>query len=127
MKFNKPAWATAIGVAALAPLQALAESPFLTAQKAADEVRAKSGVGATKPLPEIIGNIINALLGFLGIVFLVLLLYAGFIWMTAGGDKAKVEKAQSMIQQAVIGLVVITAAFAISSFVLGSLVNVTGQ
>jgi hypothetical protein len=47
--------------------------------------------------------------------------------MTAGGDTEKVTKAKTMITQAVIGLVIITAAFTISTFVLGSLVNVSQQ
>jgi TRAP-type C4-dicarboxylate transport system permease small subunit len=83
--------------------------------------------GGGKTLPEIIGSIVNVVLGFLGIVFLVLLLYAGFMWMTAQGDDKKVDKARAMISQSVIGLVIIVAAYAISTFVLGSLVNVTGQ
>jgi hypothetical protein len=45
--------------------------------------------------------------------------------MTAQGDSKKVDSARSMITQAIIGLIVIVAGFAISNFVLGSLVNVT--
>lgn len=76
-------------------------------------------------LPVIVGNIINVMLGFLGIVLLGYLLYAGFLWMTAGGDEENVKKAKSMIKNAIIGLVIIVAAFAISSFVLQALVTAT--
>lgn len=76
-------------------------------------------------LPVIVGNIINVLLGFLGIVLLGYLLYAGFLWMTAGGEKENVEKSKAMIKNAIIGLVIIVAAFAISSFVLKALVTAT--
>jgi len=128
MKFIKPAWATAIGVAAMAPLQALAvDNPFNVAKNMANNTAANAGISNQRPITDIIGSIINVLLGFLGVVFLVLLLYAGFTWMTAGGDTEKVTKAKTMITQAVIGLVIITAAFTISTFVLGSLVNVSQQ
>ncbi len=44
--------------------------------------------------------------------------------MTAGGDEGKVKTATAMIKNAIIGLLIIVAAFAISNFVLGSLINV---
>jgi uncharacterized membrane protein len=91
----------------------------------ANEVGSSAGITSQRTLPEIVGSIINIVLGFLGIVFLVILLYAGFTWMTAQGDEGKVKNARSMISQAVVGLIVIVAAFAISNFVLSSLVNVT--
>ena len=127
MKQIKSLWYTAVGAALVAlPLQVSAVSPFETAQKTAADVAGKAGISSTKTLPEILGNIINVVLGFLGIVFLVLLLYAGFMWMTAQGDEKKVDKARTMISQSIIGLIIIVAAFAISNFVLGSLVNVAG-
>lgn len=110
----------------LAPYQALAaENPFKTAQNLATNTGSAAGIQSTRSLPEIVGSLVNVFLGFLGIVFLVLLIYAGFLWMTAQGDKTKVEKAQDTIRQAIIGLIVVIAAFAISNFVLGSLVNVS--
>jgi hypothetical protein len=111
---------------AMLPLPALAvTNPFQTAGTMANEVGSSAGITSQRTLPEIVGSIINIVLGFLGIVFLVILLYAGFTWMTAQGDEGKVKNARSMISQAVVGLIVIVAAFAISNFVLSSLVNVT--
>lgn len=72
-----------------------------------------------------IGNIVNILLGLLGIVFFILILYAGFIWMTARGDSAKVQKATTMLTQAVIGIIIILSAFAISNFALNQLIGAT--
>lgn len=83
------------------------------------------GVG-TKQLPEIIGGLINAVLGVLGIILVVYLVWAGFLWMTASGEEEKVKKAKSMIQQAVIGMVIIIAAYAISSFVITTLTTAVG-
>lgn len=119
----------AIATAALAfPAAVFAQSganPFTTGQKLASDVGNSAGIASSTPLPLIIGRIVNAALGFLGVIFLVLLLYAGFLWMTAQGDEKGVTKAKDIIKQAIIGLIVIVAGFAISNFVLGSLVNVT--
>ena len=120
--------AFAVAATLLLPAQmALADNPFQTAQNLAGEVGNNAGITSQRTLPQIVGSIINIALGFLGIVFLVLLLYAGFMWMTAGGDEKKVDKARTMITQAIIGLVIIVAAFSISSFVLSSLINVSQQ
>ena len=39
-------------------------------------------------------NIINYVLGFLALIAIIIVLYAGFLWMTAGGDSKKVDKAK---------------------------------
>lgn len=122
------AGAVVAGMLAAAPLMALAAplNPFTTANDLLNtKVAVSAGIASTRTLPEIVGSIINVVLGFLGILLLVYLLYAGFLWMTAGGDSKKVDEAKAMIKNAIIGLVIITAAFAISSFVLGSLITVT--
>jgi hypothetical protein len=67
----------------------------------------------------IIGRIIYVLLSLLGVVFLLLMLYAGYLWMTAGGDEKKVAEAKNIIRNAIIGVVIIASAFAITNFVLG--------
>lgn len=65
-----------------------------------------------------LGLIINAALSVLGVVLLVIVIYAGFLWMTAGGNKEQVQKAQKWILNAVIGLVILVSSFAISDFVI---------
>lgn len=82
---------------------------------------AAAGVAGATDLIKIIGRLINIFLGFLGIIFLVLLLYAGYLWMTAGGDPEKVKKAQQYIKNAVIGLIIIASAWAITAFILNAL------
>jgi hypothetical protein len=68
-------------------------------------------------LAGIIQIVISAFLGLLGIIFLVLIIYSGFNWMTAGGDEEKVTKAKQTLTQAVIGLIIIIAAYSITYFV----------
>ncbi len=108
------------------PLVVSAQSnPFQQAGNLVGQVSNSAGVGEQKSLTEIVGQIINVALGFLGVVLLAYMLYAGFLWMTAGGSEDGVTKAKTMIRNAIIGLIVIVAAFALSNFVLGSLVNAT--
>lgn len=91
-----------------------------------ESVNQSSGLG-DQPLDETLGMLINVLLGLLGIIFLVLTIYAGFLWMTAGGDEKKVAKAKGIIITAVIGLVILLSAYAISTFVLEQLISATGS
>ena len=54
------------------------------------------GVGAdTRTLPEIIGNVIKVFLSIVGVIFMVLMVYAGYLWMTAQGEEQKVEKSKA--------------------------------
>jgi hypothetical protein len=72
-------------------------------------------------LNETIGIIIQSLLGFLGVIFMGLIIYAGMLWMTAEGDEAKVEKAQKIMRNAIIGLIITVSAYAISFFVINAI------
>ncbi|MDP3836646.1 MAG: pilin [bacterium] len=69
-------------------------------------------------LPKTIGTIVNAALSLLGIIFVVLIIYAGFNWMTASGNEESVSKAKKIITSAVIGLIIVLSAWGIWTFVL---------
>src|SRR3989338_1466684 len=71
-----------------------------------------------------VGTIIRAFLGLLGTIFLVLLVYAGYLWMTAGGNEEDVTKAKKLIFQAIVGLAIVMGAYAITAFVLLNLKEV---
>lgn len=104
------------------------DNPFNVAKNLTNNVGTSAGVqNQNVDLPTMVGRIVNIALGFVGILLLAYILFAGFTWMTAGGDTKKVDAAQTMIKNAVIGLLIVVAAFAISNFVLTSLVNVTSQ
>jgi len=74
---------------------------------------------------EIIGWILTVVLSFLGVIFLVLMVYGGYNWMTARGNEEQVKKAQEAITAAVIGLVIVILAYAISWFVIFKLGGAT--
>jgi len=110
-----------------------AGSAFLGTQTASAQVdTGLSQVGQTVKLPStdprvIAVRIINIALGVIGIVLVVLVLYAGFLWMTAGGDGEKVNKAKKVLTNAVIGLVIVLSAWAITRFIISSLLQATQE
>jgi hypothetical protein len=69
----------------------------------------------------IVVRIIRRILELLGLIFLVLIIFAGFKWMTSGGDEEKVTSAKKLLTNSVIGLVIILVAFSIATFVFNSL------
>jgi len=84
-----------------------------------------SSTDADNPeLSEVVGKIINIALTLLGSIFLILILYGGFKWMTAGGDPGKVEKAMDIIKNSLIGLVIVMAAYIITTFVFTRMIDI---
>ena len=79
----------------------------------------------TQDLRTTIMLIINILMGFLGIIAVIIVLYGGFKWMTAGGNEEQVGEAKKMIIAGIVGLAVIFTAYAIASFVVQQLANAT--
>lgn len=73
----------------------------------------------------VVARIIRAALGIIGIVVLVLMLYGGFLWMTAGGNEEQISTAKKVLLNTVIGLAIILSAYAIVSFVISQLVGAT--
>lgn len=91
-----------------------------------DTIARNAGINTGTRTPEmIVGTLINIVLGFLGVLLLLYFLYAGFLWMTSGGDTTQADKAKQYIKNAVIGLIIIVTSFALSTFVLDQLVRVT--
>lgn len=110
------------------PLSAFAQATAISngIRGAADAGGLSGGCSSgTECVANIIGNVIGIATGFLGVVLFGYFLYAGFLWTTAGGDTGQVDKAKSYIKNAVIGLVIVVTAFAISTFVLGQIDSIT--
>ena len=80
-----------------------------------DTEKVKSGAITTF---SIAGGIIKIFLSLLGVIFIALMLYGGYLWMTARGNQEQVTKAKELITSAVIGLVIVVAAYAITYFAL---------
>ncbi|MFA5022173.1 MAG: hypothetical protein WC508_03780 [Patescibacteria group bacterium] len=84
-----------------------------------------TGLG-TKDIREGIMAVISVLLGFLGIIAIVIMLYGGFVWLTSAGNEEKVGQAKKIITAGVIGLVIIFVAYALATFVISQLMTATG-
>lgn len=74
----------------------------------------------------IVAKIIRIILGFLGIIAIGLIMYAGFIWMTASGEEEKIEKAKKIMISAAIGLVIVVSSFGIASYIISRLGDAVG-
>ena len=81
-----------------------------------------TGLGNTHPAV-IVAKIIQIALGFLGIIAIALIIYAGFLWMTSNGNEDRIAQAKTILKNAAIGLVIILSSFAIASFILGKLLS----
>lgn len=79
----------------------------------------------SRDLRATIASIINVALSMLGIVALVIILFGGFKWMTAGGNDDQVAEARKIIVAGIVGLAVILSSYAIANFVLEQLIEAT--
>lgn len=73
----------------------------------------------------IIGRVIRVFLGLLGIVFVVLIVLAGYKWMSAAGDSGKVDEAKDQLQTGAIGLLIVLAAYGVTIFVFRAILIAT--
>ncbi|QQG52393.1 MAG: hypothetical protein HY931_03655 [Candidatus Falkowbacteria bacterium] len=80
------------------------------------ETKNAAGLGDMS-IGQVASQIIKVVLGLLSIVFLILIIMAGFKWMTAGGNEDQIKKSTATIKAAVIGLVVVLAAYTITYFI----------
>ncbi|HRT11147.1 MAG TPA: hypothetical protein P5194_01210 [Patescibacteria group bacterium] len=84
----------------------------------------QNGVGFSETDPRtVVARIVKIALGFLGTIAVVLIIVAGFQWMTAAGNEEKIGKAKKLMSAAVIGLVIVLMAFALSSFIINAVIT----
>lgn len=81
-------------------------------------------LGQKQPLP-LISSIINWLLSFLGLIFMILIIYGGFLWMTAHGEEEQITKAKNILKSSMIGLAIVMASYGIAKYVFDWLLTTT--
>lgn len=86
-----------------------------------------TGLSNSQDIRIIIAKIIRVVLGLLGIIAVGIIMYAGWLWMTSEGNEEKVTQAKKTLTNAVIGLIIILASFAIASFILNKLTGAVGE
>ncbi len=64
-----------------------------------------------------LGILIGAILSFIGVIFMALIIYGGLTWMLSQGNEQQVAKARGLIVQAIVGLIIVLAAYAITAFI----------
>ena len=65
-------------------------------------------------------NGLNLFYFIVGAVAVIVIIVAGIMYATSGGDSGSVTKAKNMILYSVVGLIIVSAAFAITNFVAGN-------
>lgn len=84
--------------------------------------------GATDRDPyDVVSNIINVVLGLVGIIFFIQMFWAGFRWMTAGGNEEVINESKGTIKSAIIGVTIALLAFGITNFIFNQVQTVAGS
>jgi hypothetical protein len=76
------------------------------------------GNNTTKDIRMVVVDIIKKILGLLGVIALVIILYAGFKWMTSAGNEETITSAKKTLIAGLIGLAIILFSYAIATFVI---------
>ncbi len=92
-----------------------------------EQTAEESGLDTTArgSLADIVGNVIGAGLTLIGVLFFILMIYAGISWMLARGNEEISKKALSTVTAAIIGLILVIASYAITRFVFQSVGTAT--
>ncbi|MFB6225848.1 MAG: hypothetical protein ABEJ02_00685 [Candidatus Paceibacteria bacterium] len=105
----------------LVPLHSVHGSFIDRAQNKLQQSGNAAGVSKEEgDLGTMIGSGIRIVLQLVGVIFLVLMVYAGFLWMTSRGQEDKIEKARDIMTATVIGMFIVITAYAITVLVTGS-------
>jgi hypothetical protein len=76
-----------------------------------------------KDVPTIVGNVLGTVLSMISVVFFALMIYGGFTWMVSRGSSEEATKALNTVFAAIIGIIIVMAAYAITTFVFKSVGN----
>lgn len=107
-----------VGTLMLISVVPTASAALITAQDNPGEIA--SATGGEGSIRALVLKIVNYALAFLGIVAVLMLIYGGFSYLTAGGQQDKVDTGKKVILYAIVGIVIILLSFAIVNTVLGA-------
>jgi len=111
-------------IAGAASIATLVVPAIASAAVTIENIGGSLGLGSAD-LKQTVLNIITFVLGLLGLIAVIMILYGGFTWLTAGGNEDKIGSAKKIISAAIVGLIVILLSWAIVNFVVKSTINVT--
>lgn len=101
--------------------QVLADSPLVGLKTAANQ----AGINTSNHIGLTLGKVFKQVLGIMGLLLLILFVVGGIMWMTSGGSPEKLKKAQGLLVNAIIGLIIALCSYAIVDFVTTKLTSVT--
>ncbi|MFH1111499.1 MAG: Ig-like domain-containing protein, partial [Patescibacteria group bacterium] len=116
----------AISLLAMVFFMLSANSVLAQTNAGLDEFGVSTNLG-NQPLIETVANIINIILGLLGVIAIGIILYGGWLWLTSRGNEEQIAKAKKVLSSGLIGLVIILTSFAIASFIFSKLLEATGS
>ena len=117
---------TTAAIASLAfVFSALAPEPVLAQQQPAPVVKLEDplNLNPDAPITDLVGRVIQAFLGIIGIVALIMFVYGGTLWLVAAGKADRVTRGKDIFIWSIIGLVVIFSSYAITTFVIDQIVT----
>lgn len=83
-----------------------------------------SKLGSADPA-YIVFTIVNTALLFLGMVTVILIIVAGFMWLLAGGAEEPITKAKAILKGAIIGLVIVMASYGLAQYLFTAIQQAT--
>ncbi|MBU0727505.1 pilin, partial [Patescibacteria group bacterium] len=69
---------------------------------------------------ELVKDIVNYFIGFLGFLATLMFVYAGVLWVLSGGNEEQITKAKKIMTYAALGLIVVILSFSIVQFITSS-------
>ncbi|MDD5251528.1 MAG: pilin [Patescibacteria group bacterium] len=104
-------------------------APVLAVETGLDTTAGVAGLKGTAVsggLGLIVAKLIQQLIAIIGVIFVAIMVYSGFRWMTAGDSEENINEAKGLIRNAVIGLAIVLAAYSITSYVIDTVLLGTG-
>jgi len=76
---------------------------------------------STEELPDFIMKILGYILGIIGILLVIMLIYGGITYATAAGNEDRIETGKKIMMYAIIGIVIVAAAYVLANWIVGAL------
>lgn len=77
--------------------------------------------GSQKKITAIISGVIRTVVQILGVISVILIVYAGGMWLTAAGNETKVTTAKKILVSTLLGVIIVGLAYSITFFVIAQL------
>jgi len=110
---------------ALLPIAVFADDAYDAVNTGLGSAGTAAGYTTTTSFTDTLGGLINVILSVTGIAFLIMLVYAGILWMTAMGNPEATKKATRLILVSLGGILIIIGSFALAQFIFDRLVTIT--